>query len=140
MEALMERQNLSLVVAGPVGVCGCAPLPTEGQVVIRRLRCVADGRTGAAGNICVYRHCLPVEEDLVKEIVRIESRDPAPVWQKRRVEAGRGSRRGRWIEDQEIIRQWIGLPVQHEDQSRELDSSRLVGRNTVRLGQVRSEQ
>jgi hypothetical protein len=91
----MVRQNHRLVVAEPGRVQGRAPLPVEGQAVVRRLRCVADGRTAAAGNIGVHRHGLSVEEDLVKQIVRIESRDPAPMRQIRRVEARRRSRRGR---------------------------------------------
>src|SRR6266853_2801116 len=123
MQALMVRQNLSLVVAGPVGVCRRTPLPGEGQLVVRRLRCVAESGTASAGNIGVYRHGLAVEEDLVEEIIRVQSRDPAPIRHVGRVEAGGRRRRRRWIEDQETIRKRIGLPVQHEGYSRELDSS-----------------
>jgi len=136
MEALMVRQNLRLVVAGPVRVRGRAPLPVEGQVVVRRIRCVADGRTAAAGNIGVYRHGLAVEEDLVKEIARIESRDPAPIRLIRRVEAGRRSRRGGWIENQKTIRKRICLPVQHKAYSGVLDRSHGTGRNTARRPDV----
>jgi hypothetical protein len=51
LQALMVRQNLSRIIARPVSVFCRAPLPVEGQVIVRRLGSVGDVRRSAAGNV-----------------------------------------------------------------------------------------
>ena len=104
MQAVVVRQNISPIVAGPIGVHRRAPLPAEFQAIVGRLGGVVDVRRPSAGDIGVYRYGLAVEEDLIVEITRVENRGPGSVRRIRRVEARRRSRRGRRIEDQETIR------------------------------------
>lgn len=65
MVALMVRQNVSLLVAGPIRV-GCrAPLPRERKVVIARLSCVVESGLASAGDIGIDWNGISIEKYLV---------------------------------------------------------------------------
>ena len=79
VQALMVRQDVGWVVAGPVGVHRRAPLPAEFQAIVARQCGVVEGRLAPARNIGVYRQGIAIEEYLVTEIVGVESRAPSAI-------------------------------------------------------------
>src|SRR6202162_16173 len=136
MIAVVGGQNLRLVVAGPESVYCRAPLPVEFQVVVARRGRVAQGGLTAAGDIGVHREGVAIEEDLVAEIVGVDSRDPAAMQPESGIEGRRGSRWRRRIEDKEPIWKRIRRSVQHERNSGEIHSRDRRGGNTGRCPDV----